>query len=155
MPEWSFPGRGRVQRQLQRAKDVLERGEKVLQSLPLRGKQAGLVGPARGAARGGRAGAGYVELYGAYAESEAVYGVDRLLARLDALDDGRPRDFCFDPRAIDWDPLRQDIHLPSVVAHARVRTTPGGARASGGRTGCAARSCRPTGTWPPSTSRTR
>ena len=40
VPEWSFPGRGRVQRQLERAKTAIERGESALQSLPLRGKQA-------------------------------------------------------------------------------------------------------------------
>src|SRR6201999_2459771 len=40
VPEWSFPGRGRVQAQLERAKSVMTRGEQLLQSLPLRGKQA-------------------------------------------------------------------------------------------------------------------
>ena len=37
---WTFPGRGRVQGQLRRAKESLGRAERVLQSLPLRGKQA-------------------------------------------------------------------------------------------------------------------
>jgi fatty acyl-CoA reductase len=35
-------------------------------------------------------------------------------------------EFCFDPRVIDWDRYVTEIHLPSVVDHARVRTTPGG-----------------------------
>ena len=53
----------------------------MLQSLPLRGKQAELQRAARGAARARPNGrCRYVELYGAYAECEAVYGVDRLLA---------------------------------------------------------------------------
>ena len=34
--------------------------------------------------------------------------------------------FCFDPRVIDWDHYAPKVHLPSVVEHARVRTTPGG-----------------------------
>ena len=46
VPEWRFPGRGRVQGQLERAKAVITRGESVLQALPLRGKQAELVGQA-------------------------------------------------------------------------------------------------------------
>ncbi len=37
---------------------------------------------------------------------------------------GRPRRFCFDPGVIDWDRYVQEVHLPSVVEHARVRTTP-------------------------------
>src|SRR5262245_65120716 len=40
VPDWSFPGRGRVQGQLNRAKKVLDRSEKLLQTLPLRGQQA-------------------------------------------------------------------------------------------------------------------
>jgi HAD superfamily hydrolase (TIGR01490 family) len=67
----------------------------------------------------------YVELYGAYTETEALFRVDRLLdlyARLPAADQ---RDFAFDPIAIDWQQYIRTIHLPSIVAHARVKTTPG------------------------------
>ena len=91
VPDWSFPGRGRVQGQLERAKTLLERAETVLQSLPLRGKQAEWSATARGdAASEAERALGYVELYGAYAECEAIYGVDRLLAAAGALDAGRP-----------------------------------------------------------------
>ena len=69
---------------------------------------------------------GYVELYGAYAECEAIYGVEKLIATSDALSDADRAEFCFDPRVIDWDRYVQEIHLPSIVEHARVRTTPGG-----------------------------
>ncbi len=126
VPEWSFPGRGRVQRQLERAKTTIERAEKVLHSLPLRGRQAEWSARLEEKRDEAERALGYVELYGAYAECEAVYGVDRLLARwdrLDAQDQGR---FCFDPRVIDWPTYVREIHLPSVVHHARVRTTGGG-----------------------------
>ena len=33
--------------------------------------------------------------------------------------------FCFDPGVIDWDHYVHNVHLPSVVEHARVRTTAG------------------------------
>src|SRR4029453_16293844 len=49
VPDWSFPGRGRVQRQLVRAKSAIERAESTLQSLPLRGREGGGAGK-----RGGR-----------------------------------------------------------------------------------------------------
>ena len=51
--------------------------------------------------------------------------VDRLLALWDTLDDDDHENFCFDPGVIDWDHYVHDVHLPSVVEHARVRTTPG------------------------------
>src|SRR5688572_6395357 len=35
VPEWSFPGRGRVQRQLQRATKAIDRAQKVASSLPV------------------------------------------------------------------------------------------------------------------------
>jgi fatty acyl-CoA reductase len=32
---------------------------------------------------------------------------------------------CLDPAAVDWDTYVRDIHLPSIIEHARVRTSPG------------------------------
>jgi HAD superfamily hydrolase (TIGR01490 family) len=126
VPEWSFPGRGRVQRQLERAKDAIERGERALQSLPLRGKQAAWAATLEEKKEDLERALAYVELYGAYAECEAIYGVDRLLDRWAGLGPEDQAAFCFDPRVIDWDHYATHVHLPSVVEHARVRTTPGG-----------------------------
>jgi alcohol-forming fatty acyl-CoA reductase len=126
VPEWSFPGRGRVQRQLERAKGAIERAERTVQSLPLRGKQAAWSATLETKREEAERALGYVELYGAYAECEAVYGIERLLERWDALSASDQEAFCFDPRVIDWDHYVHRIHLPSVVEHARVRTTPGG-----------------------------
>ncbi len=125
VPEWSFPGRGRVQAQLERAKSVIERAESVLQSLPLRGKQAEWAAALEDKKEEAQRALTYVELYGAYAECEAVYGVDELLALWERSDDESKAAFGFDPRVIDWDRYITEIHLPSVVEHARVKTTPG------------------------------
>ncbi len=126
VPEWSFPGRGRVQRQLERAKSAIERGESALQSLPLRGKQASWAATLEEKREEVDRALAYVELYGAYAECEAIYGVDNLLARWEQLSADDKASFCFDPRVIDWSHYAPQVHLPSVVEHARVRTTPGG-----------------------------
>ncbi len=126
VPEWSFPGRGRVQRQLERAKSAIERGESALQSLPLRGKQATWAATLEEKREEVERALAYVELYGAYAECEAIYGVDNLLRRWDRLTPEDQATFCFDPRVIDWSHYAPEVHLPSVVDHARVRTTPGG-----------------------------
>jgi fatty acyl-CoA reductase len=126
VPEWSFPGRGRVQRQLERGQKLLERGERALQVLPLRGKQASWAATLEETKADIDRALAYVELYGAYTECEAIYGVDELLARWEELPPADQAAFAFDPRVIDWTHYARNIHLPSVVEHSRVRTTPGG-----------------------------
>lgn len=125
VPEWNFPGRGRVQAQLERAKMLLERAESALQALPLRGSQAEWASTLEEKREEAERALTYVELYGAYAECEALYGVDELLSLWERCDETSRRDFGFDPRVIDWDRYVQEVHLPSVVKHARVKTTPG------------------------------
>jgi fatty acyl-CoA reductase len=125
VPEWSFPGRGRVQRQLRRADQAMTIAERLLTSLPVRGKQAELAARIEDRHTLAKRALGYVELYGAYTETDARYRVDRLLALWDTLDATDHEAFCFDPGVIDWDHYVRDVHLPSVVEHARVRTTPG------------------------------
>jgi fatty acyl-CoA reductase len=128
VPEWSFPGRGRVQRQLTQAKTFIERGERALQALPLRGKQAALSAKLEERRADIDRALSYVELYGAYAECEAIYRVDNLLAMWDSLDAEDRAAFAFDPRVVDWVQYIREVHLPSVVEHARVKTTPGKSR---------------------------
>jgi HAD superfamily hydrolase (TIGR01490 family) len=125
VPEWRFPGRGRVQGQLARAKRVITRGERLLQTLPLRGRQAELSARLEGKRQEVERALEYVELYGLYTECEAIYQVDNLLAMWAGLDDGDREAFNFDPRSVDWIHYIREIHLPSIVRHARVKTGPG------------------------------
>jgi alcohol-forming fatty acyl-CoA reductase len=125
VPEWSFPGRGRVQRQLRRADQAMTVAERLLTSLPVRGKQAELAARIEDRHALAKRALGYVELYGAYTETDARYRVDRLLALWDTFDEDDHQTFCFDPGVIDWDHYVHYVHLPSVVEHARVRTTSG------------------------------
>jgi len=132
VPEWTFPGRGRVQRQLQRATTALTRGERLVATLPVRGRQAELGARLEERRVQAERALSYVELYGAYAECEAIFGVDRLLD-LAASPGLASQGWVLDPAVIDWDAYVHDVHLPSVVEHARVRTTPGRRDASAGR----------------------
>jgi HAD superfamily hydrolase (TIGR01490 family) len=125
VPEWSFPGRGRVQRQLRRADQAMTVVERLLTALPVRGKQAELAARIEDRHALAKRALGYVELYGAYTETDARYRVDRLLALWDTFDDEDHATFCFDPGVIDWDHYVNHVHLPSVIQHARVRTTAG------------------------------
>jgi fatty acyl-CoA reductase len=124
VPEWSFPGRGRVQRQLARASKAMDLAERVVGSLPIRGRQAAWMAALEEQHLLADRALGYVELYGAYTETEARYRVDRLLALWDRMDEDDRSVFCLDPAAVDWDSYVRDVHLPSVVEHARVRTSP-------------------------------
>lgn len=124
VPEWSFPGRGRVESQLDRATFVLRAAERVVAAVPVRGRAAqwgARLDERRGQLDRARS---YVELYGAYTECEAVYGVDHLLALQDSLDDADRALLALDPRVIDWDDYITGTHLPSVVEHGRARSSP-------------------------------
>ncbi len=125
VPEWSLPGRGRVQRQLSRASRAMGLAERVVGSLPIRGRQAEWMASLEEQHVLADRALGYVELYGAYTETEALYRVDRLLALWERMDEEDRAAFCLDPAAVDWATYVRDIHLPSVVEHARVKTTPG------------------------------
>jgi fatty acyl-CoA reductase len=121
VPEWTYPGRGRVQRQLARATRVLGAAEKGLHTLPLRGRQADLAARLEEKRSEAERALGYVELYGAYTETEAVFRVDRLVELWERLPAADQADFAFDPAGISWPMYVRDTHMPSIVAHARVR----------------------------------
>jgi len=123
--DWSFPGHGRVQRQLERATKVLKLLERVLGALPVRGKQAEMAAGIEERRDRAERALSYVELYGAYTETEARFRVDRLLELQTRMTPEDRSAFCFDPAVVDWERYVFDIHLPSVVTHARVRSTPG------------------------------
>jgi len=128
VPEWSFPGRNRVQGQLTRAQKVISTAEKALQTLPLRGKQAEISASLESKRMEIERALEYVELYGLYTECEAIYQVDNLMALWDSLPASDQQTFAFDPRQVDWHTYIDTIHLPSVVQHGRVKSTPGKSR---------------------------
>ena len=130
VPEWRFPGRGRVRKQLSQAKTVLTTADKVLQALPLRGRQAELSAQLEEKRVEVEAALEYVELYGLYTECEAIYQVDNLIGIWDGLGAQDRADFNFDPRSVDWIEYVNDIHLPSIIQHARVKTTPGASKST-------------------------
>jgi len=124
VPEWSFPGRGRVQRQLQRATKALSTAERVLGALPVRGERAEFAARVEERRAQAERALGYTELYGAYTETEAHFDVTRLVALWERLSPTDRDTFCFDPAVISWPSYVHDVHLPSVVEHARVRSSP-------------------------------
>ena len=124
VPQWSFPGRGRVKQQLERAGSMLDKAHKAFDVLPVRGRHAMTAARLEEKRELVDRAMGYVDLYGAYAECEAVYGLERLLTLWGHLDDDDRAAFCFDPRGIDWDRYVPEVHLPSVVKAARAPMRP-------------------------------
>jgi HAD superfamily phosphoserine phosphatase-like hydrolase len=125
VPKWSFPGRGKVQGELRRATRALKTAERALTVLPLRGERAEVVSRLEERRTQAERALEYVELYGAYAETEARFRVERTIGLFERLDPQDQARYCFDPAVIDWEYYVEKVHLPSVVEHARVRTTPG------------------------------
>jgi alcohol-forming fatty acyl-CoA reductase len=120
--EWGYTGRGGVERQLRRTVELLTRADRAVHALPLRGAQARWSSQLDEKRDMAARALTYVELYGAYSACEAIYGVDHLLALHDQLDADDRRNFALDPRLIEWTSYVNEIHLPSVVKQARVRT---------------------------------
>ena len=123
VPEWNFPGRGRVQKQLTKLSNNLEFVDGILSLVPLRGKRAEIVTDLEEKKEAVDRALSYVELYGSYAETEAIFDVSNLIELFESLDEADQRILDFDPRTIDWSSFVSDVHLPSVVKHARVKTT--------------------------------
>jgi len=125
VPDWSFPGRGKVRRQLHRAVKGLSAAEKAVGHLPVRGAKADFAARLEERRTQAERALGYVELYGAYVETEARFDDRRTAALWESLPADDRAAFGFDPTAIDWVTYVHDVHLPSIVHHARVRTKPG------------------------------
>lgn len=121
--QWRYAGASGLEEQLDRAMTVFNTAEKIVNHLPMRGRNDFTV---RLAQR--RAGLeqirDYVQLYGAYGKCEALYSIDRTLGLWDSLPEADQERFGFDPRVIDWPGYIADIHLPTVITQARVKTTP-------------------------------
>lgn len=124
IPEWTYPARGQVESTLRRSKRIVDTSVKLISKLPLRSNfteyQDQLAETQQGLERAGS----YVELYGAYAECEAIYLADNLMELAGALDDRDRETISIDPHLINWESFVLETHLPSVVEHARARTRP-------------------------------
>lgn len=123
-PKWSFPSRTRVAEQLSRAKRTLQITESTLRVLPVRGAAAEAYAEVQEQRERLDRVAEYVELYGMYMECDATFITDRLIELWETLSEDDKAAFCFDPSVIDWHRYLTEVHLPSVMATARVKVAP-------------------------------
>jgi HAD superfamily hydrolase (TIGR01490 family) len=119
VPEWSFPGRLRVERLLRTAERAVDLADTVVSHLPKSMKMRDLV--TRVDRDKGRVDfiRRYSDLYGAYTEAEVIYTDDGTLALFGRLTKADRERFPFDPIAIDWRYYLQDVHCPAVTQGLR------------------------------------
>jgi alcohol-forming fatty acyl-CoA reductase len=103
---------------------LLNASERVLQRLPIRGAGAELSGRLEEKRMNAERAQGYVEIYGAYTQSEARYRIDRTVALHQSLSPEDQRAFNFDPIDVDWRHYLHNIHMPSIISQGRVRSKP-------------------------------
>lgn len=124
LPSWSNPGRTKVKAQLVRAAKALDLADSVVTKLPLRGARLGFASGLEEKREAAKRALTYVDLYGSYAECEANYLAHRLLELREELSAEDLVDFDFDPRIVVWERFVPEVHLPSIVEHSRVKTSP-------------------------------
>ena len=119
VPEWSFPGRRRVE-------SLLRTGERAVDALDAALSRMPATGPIRRWVRDLDRQRGrlafvrrYSDLYGAYAETEVIYTDPRTVELLRSLPDADRRDFDFDAAVIDWRHYLQDVHCPAITVALR------------------------------------
>jgi HAD superfamily hydrolase (TIGR01490 family) len=122
VPEWSFPGRLRVERLLRTAERAVDAADSIVSHLPKSKKMRDLV--TRVDRDKGRVDfiRRYSDLYGAYTEAEVIYTDDRTLELFGSLTKADRTRFPFDAAAIDWRHYLQDVHCPAVTQGLRALT---------------------------------
>jgi fatty acyl-CoA reductase len=122
VPDWRFPGAGRVERRLRTGERAVDLADRILGALPRGGRMRSAVltlDRQRAQLEFLRR---YFDLYRAYASAEVVY-LDDNIAALEALLPADERElFGFDPRRIDWDHYLGEVHCPSVTSLIRAIT---------------------------------
>ncbi|MFA9432311.1 HAD-IB family phosphatase [Egicoccus sp. AB-alg2] len=126
LPTWRFPGVDAVERQLRAATVVTRGAARLMQRSPVTGERVRRLGREldRQQQRFDNLGR-FLELYGIYAQTEAVYLDDTAQALRDRLDGHDAAHFGFDPADIDWPHYLAEVHLPAVAAWFRIRRPTG------------------------------
>jgi fatty acyl-CoA reductase len=115
VPEWSFPGRRRVEGQLKMELAGLKVAGKIAARMP----EGHMASDARQriarAEKRARMSLYYSRIYGAYANMTATFSTSRTTALYKALPEEDREEFPFDITEIDWREWMQGTHLPALT----------------------------------------
>jgi HAD superfamily hydrolase (TIGR01490 family) len=119
VPEWRFPGSGRIQTRLKAADRITRYADRAARLLPRTPGARELAERIDRRRRWVDFLRRYSDLYGAYTQAEVVYTDDKIMALYESLPAKDRAEFGFDGGSIDWRNYIVEVHCPSVTRLAR------------------------------------
>ncbi len=116
VPEWSFPGRRRVEGFLKAELWGLKAANVLAARMPEGHLKADLKGRAARAEKRARMSLYYSRIYGDYANMQSTFSSARTLQLYRDLPEEDRRDFPFDVAEVDWRTYLQETHLPAITS---------------------------------------
>ena len=115
VPEWSFPGRKKVEGRLKAELTGLKVAGKLAARMPEGHLKADLRGRIARAEKRARMSFYYSRIYGAYGNMESTFSSARVYELYRSLPDEERRTFPFDIAEVDWRRWLQETHLPAIT----------------------------------------
>ncbi|HVF01180.1 MAG TPA: HAD-IB family hydrolase [Rubrobacteraceae bacterium] len=115
VPEWSFPGRKKVEGRLKAELTGLKVAGKLAARMPEGHLKADLRGRIARAEKRARMSFYYSRIYGAYGNMESTFSSARVYELYRSLPDEDRRTFPFDIAEVDWRRWLQETHLPAIT----------------------------------------
>ena len=116
VPEWSFPGRRRVEGWLSAELRGLKIAGTLVSRMPEGHLKTDLRGRIARADKRARMSLYYSRIYGAYANMESVFSSARTYELYGDLPEEDRREFPFDVAKVDWKTWLQETHLPAITS---------------------------------------
>lgn len=115
VPQWTFPGKQRIERLMRTGERAIDLAEKTLLHLPANERTRDWMTKTHRQKRQLEFLRRYADLYGTYTEIEVIYSDDRLLALHRAQPAERQESAGFDTAVIDWNHYLIEVHYPAVT----------------------------------------
>jgi alcohol-forming fatty acyl-CoA reductase len=115
-PEWSFPGRRRVEGKLRAELTGLKLAGRLTSWMPEGHLKMDLRGRVARAEKRARMSFYYSRIYGTYADMNSTFSSARTLELYRSLPEEEQCEFPFDIAAVDWRAWLQETHLPAITS---------------------------------------
>src|SRR5215211_6535197 len=115
-PEWSFPGRRRVEGKLRAELTGLKLAGRLTSWMPEGHLKMDLRGRVARAEKRARMSFYYSRIYGTYADMNSTFSSARTLELYRSLPEEKQSEFLFDIAAVDWRAWLQETHLPAITS---------------------------------------
>jgi alcohol-forming fatty acyl-CoA reductase len=116
VPEWSFPGRRRVEGRLRAELTVLKVAGRLTSWIPEGHLKTDLRGRVARAEKRARMSFYYSRIYGTYADIDSTFSSARTLGLYRDLPEEDQSEFPFDIAGVDWRAWLQETHLPAITS---------------------------------------